>query len=113
MRPDYWMEGDLVVQFRSGVRVLRISTCTARCGLPSCPQNDSCRSFFVYQLRFYADGTREWGRANGVGMPRDWAITEASRRALDAETFADHRPEDRAAIRRWNRGWYADAGHDP
>src|ERR1700751_2244400 len=102
MRPDYWMEGDLVVQFRSGVRVLRIPTCTACCGLPNCPKNDGCRSYFVYQLYFHPDGTREWGRANGAGMPRDWAITEATRRAINAEAFADLRPEDRAAIQRWN-----------
>jgi hypothetical protein len=100
--PDYWMEGALIVQFRSGIRVLRIPTCTARCGLPGCPQSDACRSFFVYQLRFYANDTREWRRANGAGMPRDRAIEEASRRALDAEDFADHRPEDRVAIACWN-----------
>jgi hypothetical protein len=98
MKPDYWMEGDLIVQFRSGVRVLRISTCTACCGLPGCPKSDDCRSHFVYQLRFYGDNTREWRRANSAGMPRDWAITEASQRALSAETFA----EDHAAIQRWN-----------
>lgn len=101
-RPDYWMEGDLVVQFRSGVRILRISTCTACCGLPGCPQNDGCRSFFVYQLRFCADGSREWRRASSAGVPRDQAIAEASRRAIDAEAFADLRPEERAAIGRWN-----------
>ena len=101
-RPDYWMEGDLVVQFRAGVRVLRIPTCTACCGRPGCPQSDSCQSFFVYQLRFYADGSREWRRANGAGIPRDQAIAEASRRAIDAEAFADHRPEERTAIGRWN-----------
>ena len=102
-RPDYWMQGELVVQFRSGVRVLRIPSCTARCGLPDCPRNDSCRSFFVYQLRFYGDGKREWGRSSGgPGWPREQAIAEASRRALSAEVFADHRPEERAAIQRWN-----------
>ena len=101
-RPDYWMEGDLIVEFRSGVRVLRIPACTARCGLPGCPRSDACRSFFVYQLRFYADSTREWRMGNTAGMPRDRAITEASRRALDAEAFADHHPEERAAIQRWN-----------
>lgn len=92
------MEGALIVQFRSGVRVLRIPTCTACCGLPGCPKSDDCRSYFVYQMRFYGDGTREWRMANTAGMPRDWAITEASHRALNAEAFA----EDRAAIRRWN-----------
>ena len=102
MKPDYWMDGDLVVQFRSGVRVLRISGCTSCCGLPGCPQSDDCRSFFVYVMRFYADGTREWRMANTGGMPRDWAIRTASRRALDNEHFADHLPEDRAAIERWN-----------
>jgi hypothetical protein len=101
-RPDYWMEGSLVVQFRSGVRVLRLSTCTACCGLPGCPQSDDCRSFYVYQLRFFANGTREWGRSSGAGLPRDQALAEASRRALDAEHFADHRSEERAAIQRWN-----------
>lgn len=97
-KPDYWMEGNLIVQFRSGIRVLRIPTCTARCGSHGCPQNDNCRSYFVYQMRFYGNNTREWRRANSAGMPRDWAITEASRRALSAEAFK----EDRAAIDRWN-----------
>ena len=101
-RPDYWMEGRTVVQFRSGVRVLRISTCTARCGLPGCPQSAECRSFYVYQLRFCANNTREWRRTSGVGLPRAHAIDEASRLALSAEAFADQRPEDRAAINRWN-----------
>ena len=102
-RPDYWMEGALVVQFRSGVRVLRIYSCTARCGLPDCPKNDSCRSFFVYQLNFYDDGRREWRRpSSGAGAPREQAIAEASRRALSAEAFADHRPEERAGMQRWN-----------
>lgn len=96
------MEGDLVVQFRSGVRVLRIPTCTACCGLPGCPQSDDCRSYFIYQMRFYANNTREWRMHSSAGMPRDRAITEASRRAIDAEVFADHRPEERAAMQRWN-----------
>lgn len=101
-RPDYWMEGDLIVQFRSGVRVLRISTCTSQCGLPGCPATDSCSCFYVYQLRFYADKTREWRRANSAGMPREWAIQEASSRAVSAEEFADLRSDDRSAIDRWN-----------
>jgi hypothetical protein len=101
-QPDYWMDGTTVVEFRSGVRVLHISTCTALCGLPGCPQSESCRSYFIYQLRFHGDGSREWRRASSAGIPRDQAIAEASRRAIDAEAFADHRPEDRAAIDHWN-----------
>lgn len=100
--PDYWMKGALVVQFRSGVRVLHISTCTALCGLPGCPHSDECRSFYVYQLRFYATGAREWTRTSGAGLPREQAIAEASRRALSAEAFADHRAEERTAIQGWN-----------
>jgi len=96
------MEGCLVVQFRSGVRVLRIPHCTARCGLPGCPQSDDCRSFYVYQLRFYDDGSREWRRASGAGLPREQAIEEATRRAISAETFAAHRPTERAAMKRWD-----------
>jgi len=102
-KPDYWIQGSQVVQFRSGVRVLRIPTCTARCGSPGCPQSEDCRSFYVYQLRFYADGSREWRRtAFASGVPRDQASAEASQRALTAEAFADHRPENRLAIDRWN-----------
>ncbi len=101
-RPDYWMAGEQVAHYRSGVKIMRISSCTARCGLPDCPDNDGCRKYFVYQMRFYGDGTREWRMANTAGVPRDQAYKEAGARAASAESFAKMRPEDEAAIQKWN-----------
>jgi len=95
------MVGDLVAEFRAGVKVLAYPVCVARCGLDGCPTSDECRRFIVYVMRFFADGSREWTMCMGVHT-RARAIQIATERAESAEAFAKMRPEERAAIERWN-----------
>lgn len=72
-----WLTGDVVVEFRCGVKVLRSGEWWG--------YGDVYR---VYQKAFYTDATFEWRRDSRL-FTRDDAITEASRRVKFEEQASD------------------------
>lgn len=70
-----WMEGEAVVEFRAGVKVLKSGETWGR--------GDVYR---VYQKKYYEDKTFRWSRCDRL-FTRDGAIAEASSRALFEESY--------------------------
>jgi hypothetical protein len=72
------MKGDVVVEFRCGVKVL------------ASPERWGYGQVFrVYQVKFFIDGKYEWARDDRL-FTREDAIEEASRRVQFAEACGDY-----------------------
>ena len=77
MKPEAWMQGDVVVEFRCGVVVV------------ASPERwGHGQVFRVYQAALYFDGHYEWRRDSRL-FTRDDALNEAARRVAFEEACCD------------------------